>query len=152
MRQIYTPRAPLPGSNGERILTYCRDHDGSYRTTQEKDRLTCRQLNADRYMSRDRLDGELWYWSELGRDILELMYMRRQRLVMVPPSLMGPQSYKAVWHGIDARGNAYTLTEGAHLQIIEPKKVIPEVPRRRLKHKVPFAGRDLSSPLLRVSR
>ena len=148
---VWIPRAPLPGSNGERILTYCRDHDGSYRTWEEKDRMTCRQLNADRYMARDRLDGELWYWTELGRDILELMHQRRERLQVTPPSLEGPQTHKAVWRGIDARGNEYVLTKDAHLTIMESEKK-PVVPVRRLKHRIPFAGKDINEPLARIDR
>lgn len=151
MRQIYTPRAPLPGTNGERILAHCRDRDGSFLTVQERDRITCRQLNADGYLVRDRRNGELWYWTELGRDILELMYRRRSRAEVSVPPLEPLPVERQVWQGVDGHGKPYTLVDGIlpFPVIADPEPVAEQTALKRL---VPYAGKDVNEPIARVFR
>lgn len=85
-------KVPLPGTNGERILKYCRDNDGYFVCQREGDRISCRLLNQDGYLVRDHYDSGKWYWTILARDTLEQMEARRMRLAIdTVPSLASPE-------------------------------------------------------------
>lgn len=122
---VYVERNPLPGTNGEKIRRFCRDNDGYYISERQGDVITCRQLNADGYLVRDRRDGHVWYWTILGRDVLDRMEARRE--------------------GVEIPSLITLVPKSVPMAAVSPKPEPSPKPERKVRRvipRIPYAGQE----------